>query len=240
MPVTTTAPSAVPTGTAPVAAPIPAPAPGPMEGSTEQKREEKPEEKTISDGAGPAVAPPKPKPVEVMSVPQTPLNGNTPAGGTPRPELDLSGETQPEKPQAVEAVMTTSVLDPQSTPKASASKPEPVSEEPIVDRPTGTNGVGDSKPAEMMGALQTGKIAETVESAPGKRKAEDSLPTNGSSPAAGDQKADDERADKKLKTADTNGATAPRKVGRPKKDKKAIPVIGKALRKTRSQGPAEA
>ena len=46
----------------------------------------------IRDGAGPAVSHTVPKPVEVMSVPETPVNGTTPLGQSPRPELNIPAE----------------------------------------------------------------------------------------------------------------------------------------------------
>ncbi|KAH7310517.1 hypothetical protein B0I35DRAFT_412022 [Stachybotrys elegans] len=67
----------------------------------------------VPDGAGPSVSPPKP--VEVMSVPETPMENNTPAGGTPRPVLNLADEP----------TVTTGVEGPKSTPKMSAAEEVP-------------------------------------------------------------------------------------------------------------------
>ena len=98
--------------------------------------------------------PSAPKPVEVLSVPQTPANSGTPAGGTPRPELKIAEE--PEKPREdldKAAFVGTGLQEPRSTPKTSLPEEDSIPE-PITDAPLGTNGVS-SKPAEMTGALQT-------------------------------------------------------------------------------------
>ncbi|KAG8417396.1 hypothetical protein J3458_004904 [Metarhizium acridum] len=65
-----------------------------------------------------------PKPVEVMSVPETPVNGSTPAGGTPRPELTISEDPAPPAPEPpsepiIEPVEMTGVEKPKPTPGTS-------------------------------------------------------------------------------------------------------------------------
>lgn len=192
----------------------------------------KPENGTaVPDGAGPAVAPPQPKPVEVMSVPETPVNGTTPAGGTPRPELNLA---EPEKPDVEEQpTVVTGVLEPEPTPVTSLSRDETVAE-PIIDA-GGPNGV-DSKDVEMAGALQPDKVADTIETGSAKRKL-DAEETNGSSASSAINGED--RADKKAKTEtapETNGGSTAKKASRPKKEKKPAPPVGRTARKTRSQG----
>ncbi|PTB67721.1 hypothetical protein BBK36DRAFT_1135128 [Trichoderma citrinoviride] len=188
-----------------------------------------------------------PHSVEVQSVPETPVNTSTPANGLPRPELPISAEPeQPEKPKE-DPVLITEVQEPLPTPSASAPGSD-VGPDPIVDKPAAPN--GESKPAELMaGALQTGTSdakSETSETAAGeKRKQPDTADAAAAADEAAAEKDDSEeseRADKKVKidengTAATNGGA--RKPGRPKKDKKAAPVVGRTLRKTRSQGPVE-
>jgi hypothetical protein len=130
---------------------------------------------TIPDGAGPNLGLPKapemtsltvngPKPVEVTSVPQTPANDGTPAGGTPRPELKIAEE--PEKVGGSPAADTSEPLpmagvqEPAPTPKSFLPTEDSIPE-PIIDKPAslGTNGV-TSKPAEMTGALPSDSITE--------------------------------------------------------------------------------
>ncbi|KAL7949724.1 hypothetical protein V8C42DRAFT_311772 [Trichoderma barbatum] len=184
-----------------------------------------------------------PRPVEVQSVPETPVNMSTPVNGSPRPELKIPTEPEePEKPEE-DPVIITEAEEPLPTPTASAPGSD-VGPDSIVDKPVTPN--GQSKPAEMMaGALQTSAAedkSETSETAIGeKRKADAAAATATDEPAAEkDDSEDSEPADKKAKIDNgkaTNGG--PRKPGRPKKDKKAAPVVGKTLRKTRSQGPVE-
>ncbi|TFB04700.1 hypothetical protein CCMA1212_003224 [Trichoderma ghanense] len=188
-----------------------------------------------------------PRSVEVQSVPETPVNTSTPANGSPRPELPLSAEPEePEKPKE-DPVLITEVQEPLPTPSASAPGSD-VGPDSIVDKPATPN--GESKPAELMaGALQTGNAedkSETSSTAAGeKRKQPDAADADAAADEAAAEKEDSEeseRADKKVKIDDngkaaSNGGT--RKPGRPKKDKKAAPVVGKTLRKTRSQGPVE-
>ncbi|KAG5923712.1 hypothetical protein E4U53_003527 [Claviceps sorghi] len=63
-----------------------------------------------------------PKPVEVTSVPQTPLNGgSTPAGGTPRPELNITQEPAP----AAAEPSSEPIIEPVVKPADEVSKPSP-------------------------------------------------------------------------------------------------------------------
>ncbi|KAL7955229.1 hypothetical protein V8C34DRAFT_292287 [Trichoderma compactum] len=183
-----------------------------------------------------------PRPVEVQSVPETPVNLATPVNGSPRPELNIPTEPQePEKPQE-EPVIITAAEEPLPTPTASAPGSD-VGPDSIVDKPVTPN--GESKPAELMaGALQTSAAdakSETSETATGEKRKADA--TAADQPAAEKEESEDsEPADKKAKIGNGNGKATnggPRKPGRPKKDKKAAPVVGKTLRKTRSQGPVE-
>ncbi|KAK2608608.1 hypothetical protein QQS21_002834 [Conoideocrella luteorostrata] len=80
-----------------------------------------------------------PKPVEVMSVPETPVNGSTPAGGTPRPELKIPEDpapapAEPTTEPVIEPVVMTGVQEPKPTsvtsaPEGTENKP-PASLEP--------------------------------------------------------------------------------------------------------------
>ncbi|CAM1507542.1 Fc.00g071830.m01.CDS01 [Cosmosporella sp. VM-42] len=178
------------------------------------------EEKNIEEGAGPAVA--APKPVEVMSVPETPINNQTPAGGTPRPELNV--EEPKEDPKEEEAVMIEGLQEEEAT---NGPKDEESIADKIVEKVTN----GATKVAEMTGALpESGD----------KRKAEE--PATNGDVVMSDKPDSEERSGKKARVEDaaesapaTNGKPGP---GRPKKKEKA-PAVGKTLRKTRSQGPVE-
>lgn len=70
-----------------------------------------------------------------------------------------------------------------------------------------------------------------------KRKASEAESSNGDT--AAEKPSEDAPAEKKQKTNGTATNGAPRKVGRPRKDKKAKPVVGRTARKTRSQGLVE-
>lgn len=196
-----------------------------------------------------------PRPVEVQSVPETPVNLSTPVNGSPRPELKINMEPEePEKPQE-EPVVITGVQEPLPTPTASVPGSD-IGPDSIVDKPVTPN--GESKTAEMMaGALQTSnaedKSEETVEIVIGEKRKLPEAPADAAAAdeadAAAAEKEDSEEsepADKKVKidngeaTTTTNGGAPTRgRPGRPKKDKKAAPVVGKTARKTRSQGPVE-
>ncbi|KAL6910127.1 hypothetical protein GGI43DRAFT_2008 [Trichoderma evansii] len=188
-----------------------------------------------------------PRPVEVQSVPETPVNQS--ANGSPKPELNIPMEPEePPKPQE-EPVIITRVEEPLPTPTASIPNSD-IGPDSIVDKPVTPN--GESKTAEMAGALQTGNDddkSDVSEIIIGKRKlAEIPVDAPAASSAAAEKEDSDESepADKKAKIDDgeasTNGG-APRKPGRPKKSnsqkKAAPPVVGKTARKTRSQGPVE-
>ncbi|KEY72331.1 hypothetical protein S7711_01013 [Stachybotrys chartarum IBT 7711] len=178
----------------------------------------------IPDGAGPALA--APKPVEVKSVPETPLDSNTPAGGTPRPELNLSGGETSSEP-----TVTTGVLGPQPT--ATTSAPENGTAEQKPSATSAANGASaptnatDSLPAESSGSSSGGPAVNE------KRKLDEAADaTNGAMLASVEDV--DEPVDKKIKT---NGGTSP-KSAKTKKDNSS-PSAGKTARKTRSQGPVE-
>ncbi|KAF4447990.1 hypothetical protein F53441_8535 [Fusarium austroafricanum] len=201
------------------------------------KPEGKPEENKPTGGAGGLSAPPKP--VEIASVPQTPINNMTPAGGTPRPVLNIEEEPkEPPKNEDENAFITDA--EPTSAPAVSAPKNVPMSDNAADSKPAGINGA--SKP----------DVNDVSEAAAGeKRKAEEPLAAiNGTSaPVVAEKSASEERAEKKARVEDVadeptateeaapngkheNGKTA-------KKDKKAAPAVGKTARKTRSQGPVE-
>ncbi|KAL7902793.1 hypothetical protein HDV63DRAFT_167386 [Trichoderma sp. SZMC 28014] len=189
-----------------------------------------------------------PRPVEVQSVPETPANQSV--NGSPKPELNIPMETgESPKPQE-EPVVITGIEEPLPTPAASVPNSDN-GPDSIVDKPVTPN--GESKPAEMAGALQTGNDddkSDVSEIIIGEKRKLAEGPAD--VPAAAVEKEDSdesEPADKKAKIDDgeasSNGG-APRKPGRPKKngskEKKAVPppAVGRTARKTRSQGPVEA
>jgi hypothetical protein len=190
-----------------------------------------------------------PRPVEVQSVPETPVNLSTPANGSPRPELKIPMDSEePEKPQE-EPVIITSAQEPLPTPTASIPNSD-IGPDSIVDKPVTPN--GESKTAEMAGALQTSNEedkSEALDTAIGEKRKLAEAPADVAAvdeAAAEKENSDDsEPADKKAKIDDaetTANGGAPRKPGRPKKDskvKKTAPVVGQTARKTRSQGPVE-
>ncbi|KAF4343916.1 hypothetical protein FBEOM_2151 [Fusarium beomiforme] len=196
-----------------------------------------PEDFQLTDGTGGLKAPPKP--VEVASVPETPVNNMTPAGGTPRPELNLEEEPK-ETPKNEDENAFVTDAQPTSAPAVSAPKDVPMTDNAADDKPAGINGA--SKP----------EVNDVAEAAAGeKRKAEEpSAATNGASaPAVPEKSASEERAEKKARVEDVadeptatenaapNGKAKNGKAA--KKDKKVAPTVGKAARKTRSQGPVE-
>lgn len=198
----------------------------------------KSEELKIAHGAGPAVS--APKPVEILSVPQTPLNNTTPAGGTPRPELNVDEEPK-EAPKQEEPFILERVQEPLATVSSTAPKDD----EPMLDKPAeeATNGASNA-------ASTAGESTSSV--AGDKRKLDEHVEgaTNGDSKPEGSEPADKKAKVEEVKDAQANEVDAPPttngKVGRPrkgsqaeKKDKVAA-AAGKTARKTRSQGPAEA
>nr|RBQ83958.1 hypothetical protein FVER53263_10213 [Fusarium verticillioides] len=196
----------------------------------------KPEESKPTEGAGGLSAPPKP--VEVASVPETPVNNMTPAGGTPRPVLNLEEEPKETPKNEDENAFITDA--PTSAPAVSAPKDVPMTDNAADDKPAGINGA--SKP----------EVNDVAEAAAGeKRKAEEPpAATNGASdPAPTEKSESEERAEKKARVEDvadeptTTENTSPNgkhENGKAaKKNKKDTPVAGKTARKTRSQGPVE-
>jgi hypothetical protein len=226
----------------------------PVESQPEEPKLEAPQPATL-DGAGPAPA--LPKPVEVMSVPETPVNAGTPAGGTPRPELKITDDA-PSEP-----TVTTGL---QAAPTSAASKP---AEEPVLKPAAEVAPVAavNGKPdAEMAGAIQTepekdqadmNAIAAAEETSVDDKKRkldevaapsdapavpavaapatapEDSAETNGATTNG----AGEEPSAKKIKVNGGEPGPAPDKAA--KKDKKPAPAAGRTARKTRSQGPVE-
>ncbi|KAF5022500.1 hypothetical protein F66182_5472 [Fusarium sp. NRRL 66182] len=200
-----------------------------MDTATAPSEPAKPEEDKPTDGDGGLHVPPKP--VEVASVPETPVNNQTPAGGTPRPVLNIEEETKEAPKNEDEAAFVTTDVETTSAPAVSAPKDVSMSDE-------GINGA--SKPD--VDDVAAGE----------KRKAEEpAAATNGASaPVEADKSGSEERAEKKARVEDVadeptatedaaaNGKSENGKAA--KKDKKAAPVVGKTARKTRSQGPVEA
>lgn len=197
----------------------------------------KSEEQKIAHGAGPAVS--APKPVEILSVPQTPLNNATPAGGTPRPELKIDEEPK-EAPKQEEPFILEQVQEPLATVSSTAPKDD----EPMLDKPVEEATNGASNAASTAG--------ESTSSAAGdKRKLDEHVEgaTNGDSKLEGSEPADKKAKVEEVKDAQANEVDAPPttngKVGRPRKGSQAekkdkAVAAGKTARKTRSQGPAEA
>jgi hypothetical protein len=194
----------------------------------------KSEDSKPTGGAGGLRAPPKP--VEVASVPETPVNNMTPAGGTPRPVLNIEEETKETPKNEDEAAFVTTGVETTSAP--TVSEPKDVT---MTDEPASVN--GDSKP----------EVNDPAEAAAGEKRKADEPPaaTNGASaPVVAEKSGSDEPAEKKARVEDVadeptaseeasldgkeeNGKT-------PKKDKKVVsPAAGKTARKTRSQGPVE-
>ncbi|EJP63759.1 hypothetical protein CRV24_006271 [Beauveria bassiana] len=169
-------------------------------------------------------APSIPKPVEVKSVPDTPANTGTPAGGTPRPVLDISQEpiSKPEAEAKSDAPTSVpEVAKPESASNGASAKPTSVPAAP-APTPAATTAI----PGLSATNGQKRKFEDEADSAEKKAKFEEpSKPaSNGNAEATGEDAA-----------SAGDSAPAPRKVGRPKK--KATPApVGRTQRKTRSQG----
>ncbi|KAI0841176.1 hypothetical protein F5Y06DRAFT_214863 [Hypoxylon sp. FL0890] len=165
---------------------------------------------------------------------------------------------QPEEPAdsapapAPNTTRETAIADAPSLTNGEAKEPpKPVSVEEVRDQDLPP--VAPSQPVEMTGALPVQEPAkdapkaaptpltpepEKTEAVTGeKRKPSDAEAPNGDVPV--EKPSEDAPAEKKQKTngATTNGA--PKKAGRPKKNKKAPPAVGRTARKTRSQGAAD-
>ncbi|GAW10959.1 hypothetical protein ANO14919_002970 [Xylariales sp. No.14919] len=118
--------------------------------------------------------------------------------------------------------------------------PKPVSLEEVRDED-----LADKKPSELK--KSAGKVVKTDASAPAenndaatsnKRKAE--ATGNSAKPESSSAEAEEtEPPEKKPKTNGTATNGAPRKPGRPRKDKNSTAPVGKTARKTRSQGAAD-
>ncbi|KAF7557872.1 hypothetical protein G7046_g5937 [Stylonectria norvegica] len=172
-------------------------------------------EKKIPDGAGPAVG--APKAVTVMSVPQTPINNLTPAGGSPRPELKLDEPKEP--PKAEEATVILGIQEPTST--------------PIV------SGTEKGVEATLNGASKAAEASADSDdtSSEKKRKLGEEGATNGDVLPSDKPEPDSKKA-RVEEVEDVEPATNG-KNGKAKKQKKRIPAAGLAARKTRSQGPVD-
>ncbi|KAK7429375.1 hypothetical protein QQZ08_004188 [Neonectria magnoliae] len=197
--------------------------------------ESRPDETMAEDAAK---APSKtPKPVEMMSVPQTPINNATPAGGTPRPELKLDEEPK-EKPKEEEATVILGFQEPESTPVDSEPKDEPMDSEPVAEKLTEVATNGSGKDVEMTGALQS---SGSSESASGEKRKLDDEPSTTNGEASDDDKSSSEgRSDKKARVDDVPAQPAANGKSKSKREKKAAgQVAGRTARKTRSQGPVE-
>lgn len=200
-----------------------------------------PEDQKPAPGDAARLGVPVPKAVEITSVPQTPLNNQTPAGGSPRPELKI--EEEPKEPVQEEAVVILGVNDPETVPAVSAA---PQSDAAMTDASAATATNGDSKSeGNDVAAASTGE----------KRKLDVPLldasdpATNGDAAPAKEAEASadiEERVGKKARVEDiadepTADDAADDKSPVGKKDKKVAPApaAGRTARKTRSQGPVE-
>ncbi|KXJ91894.1 hypothetical protein Micbo1qcDRAFT_233254 [Microdochium bolleyi] len=138
------------------------------------------------------------------------------------------------KPVSVQEVQDEAAPAPAAAEKA----PEPVTEKPaeaVAPEPS-------AQPAPAVAADPDTMDIDKPEAETGdKRKADESEVANGALPADKSQDGGDEPAGKKLKTNGEEPVPAPKKVGRPKKDKtvekKAAPApVRRTTRQTRSQG----
>jgi hypothetical protein len=184
----------------------------------------KSEESNPTGSAGGLHAPPKP--VEVASVPQTPINNMTPAGGTPRPVLNIEEEPKDSPKNEDENAFVTTGVETTSA--------------PTVSEPNDANGT--NKP----------EVNDVAEAAAGeKRKAEEPpAATNGASaPVVAEKPESEEPVEKKARVEDVADEPTATEDAPPngkqengktlKKDKQVVPPVGKTARKTRSQGPVE-
>lgn len=147
------------------------------------------------------------------------------------PVTDVEGgaekaiEATPEKPSAI----------PLAAPADKAEAAEDASARMLAaNLETPANGdakvdISDNEPPAEE-ALKNGNGSPVVGE---KRKADDDVGTNGDS---SNKKSNIESA---AEPPTTNGGTAPRKPGRPKKEKKIPAPVGKTARRTRSQGAAD-
>lgn len=193
--------------------------------------EKKADEKKAEDGTKPVLK--VPKPVEVMSVPQTPLNNSTPAGGTPRPELRIDEEPK-EKPQE-DPPFILGLKEPESTPAESTKDSESITDKPAE---AATNGTSDD--VEMTGALPSSNSSESASREKRKLEEEPSSTTTNGDSSSEDKSGSDARSDKKARVDDAPAPAVPNGKGtKAKREKKTAPVVGRTARKTRSQGPVE-
>lgn len=207
--------------------------------------------------SGAGLHPHVPKPVEVISAPETPMSTGTPAGGTPRPELKIAEEpvSKPER----EPTVVTGVQEPMPTPKKSV--PETTVKSSILN--------GSAKSSTGASPFASGALQQDEPKQGEKRKFEDDAApaldgakpleteakkpkidepataqgggANGPSSASAPAPAPTAAPAKPTEPAPASAAApGPKKAGRPKKDKKAAAPVGRAQRKTRSQGPADA
>jgi hypothetical protein len=213
----------------------------------------------ITNGAGPAVGseapkPPQvtslpasaPKPVHVMSVENTPLHGNTPAGGTPAPELRI----EPEQPAAVRKAQDDDnvILGPHdpAAPKTSVQEPEVdiAGPDSAKTRRESDALAGETPPAKRRTDEDTGMTDAT----PG----QPSAPTDLNTAVDGKEARPEKKAkitdkaaglvsnvkSKIEQTLDDKKAGSKGDISRNNKDKPRA-AAGRTERKTRSQGPAD-
>ncbi|KAI0172156.1 hypothetical protein GGR52DRAFT_457185 [Hypoxylon sp. FL1284] len=163
--------------------------------------------------------------------------------------------SQPEKP----ADNVTEQAAPEETAKSNGPSlpngetkelPKPVSIEEVRDQELPTP--APTQPTEVADAIAAGNPpANETKADPvkpstetenenatigDKRKPSDDATDNG---ITADEPSGEAPVEKKQKTNGDTANETPRKVGRPRKDKKAQPVVGRTARKTRSQGTAD-
>lgn len=207
--------------------------------------------------ANESIAPSADKPVETAA-PQSELKEKTDAANT------LA--QQPEKPaDTLAADVASSSLEDKpaasTTDAASSEAPKPVAMEDVQDEAAGVPAPTEEAPAPTAAAEKPADVPATEEPAQqipaataipdaaeapkteaeaGDKRKADMSEVGSEAAEQSDEKSQEEPAEKKLKTNGGEAPVAPKKVGRPKKDKtaekKAPAPVGKTARRTRSQG----
>lgn len=218
----------------------------------------------ITNGAGPAVSvsapkPPQvtslpasaPKPVQVMSVENTPLHGNTPAGGSPAPELRIEQEPVVRKAQDD----NNAILGPHDPSVPKKTVPEPVVDIAGPDTAESRRASDPSAGETPSAKRRTEEGMEATDTKPSQPPAPTDLNTAVDDQSG--QQGGDARPEKKAKITDKAAdllSNVKSKIEQKVEDKKAgskgnisrsnkdkpRAAAGRTERKTRSQGPADA
>ncbi|KAI1764228.1 hypothetical protein GGR53DRAFT_327220 [Hypoxylon sp. FL1150] len=164
-------------------------------------------------------------------------------------------DTVSEQPTVTQTATEAATTDGPSLPNGEIKEPpKPVTIEEIRDQDMPAAPAPPAQPSEMTGALPVGNPSDDaakaepvkattetdkaeIASTGDKRKASDAEVANGDAAAK-----EDAPVEKKQKTNGATNNSAPKKVGRPRKEKNAVkpkPAVGRAARKTRSQGAAD-